>query len=217
MWLAREIRVLRSLIPRNEKIMVITNQRRLDFSPFYPSIIVATDKRLLICNRWFLGIKGDITFLPYVNITSYRMVKGILFSSILIRIQGSAKDNSYILNGVKEEGEIRGLTEEAAMNIIKAITYWAHGAEQKTPAFSLDINRLVYSQDTPANGQSREADKATGISCFGLMAGNWKEEVITSKAPVAPAVQPGIQASANKDPDKIPLHAQAMIAARGQP
>ena len=120
MWTRREANVLRRAVPPQEKVVALVRQRRLDLSPLFPSIVVATDKQLVICNRWFMGLKTDITFLPYSHVTSFRMVRGIFFSSVILRIRGSGQEKDYVFGG-KEEGVIKGLDEESAIRIITAV------------------------------------------------------------------------------------------------
>lgn len=121
-WLKREAKFLQNMIPANERVLAIVRQHKLDFSPLYPAVIIATERHLLVCNRWFMGLKNDISLIPYSSIVSYRVVNGIIFSGIMIRVHGSSKDKEYIMHTKKEEGEIKGLAEADAMLLINAIT-----------------------------------------------------------------------------------------------
>lgn len=121
-WLKREAKFLQTMIPPNERVLAVVRQHKLDFSPLYPAVIIATEHHLLVCNRWFMGLKNDISFIPYSSISSYRLVNGILFSGIMLRMHGSSNDKEYILQTKKEEGEIKGLEEKDAMLLINAIS-----------------------------------------------------------------------------------------------
>ncbi len=120
MWMRKEAKILRMAVSPEEKVVAVVQQRRLDSSPLFPSVIIATDKQMVICNRWFMGLKTDITFLPYSHVTSFRMVRGIFFSSVILRIRGSGQEKDFVFGG-KEEGVIKGLDEESAIRIINAV------------------------------------------------------------------------------------------------
>ena len=122
MWLAREARALISIIPREEKIYRMAIQRRLDNALLNPSITVATEKKLVVCNRSFLGIRHDITFIPYKAIVSMRMVNGLFFSSLHLRLHGTAHKNANSSSDIKEDGEISGLRQADAIALARAIS-----------------------------------------------------------------------------------------------
>ncbi|MCL5100806.1 MAG: PH domain-containing protein [Candidatus Marsarchaeota archaeon] len=121
-WLLREAKTLLNLVPDTENILAIARQHRANFAFLFPSIAVATDKHVIVCNRWFAGLKQDISFIPYGAIVSMRVEHSIFFSTIYLRLHGSASKKDNIFDTEKEEGEIRGLLQADALHLAKAIS-----------------------------------------------------------------------------------------------
>ena len=97
-WLLREAKTLLNLVPDTENILAIARQHRANFAFLFPSIAVATDKHVIVCNRWFAGLKQDISFIPYGAIVSMRVEHSIFFSTIYLRLHGSAsKKDTYLI------------------------------------------------------------------------------------------------------------------------
>lgn len=122
----REYRTLSGLLIEGEEAWAYAKQRKLSGALFYPTLAIATNKRLIIVNRWFMRLKSDITFIEYGNIASFRVVHGIMLSDIRIRLKGSSMSSGYIFDGGREEGDIKGLPREAADAMMKAINLAIH-------------------------------------------------------------------------------------------
>ena len=105
------------LLP-DEKVQITVRQRRIGpgGSVTVPTSVLATDKRLIIVNKATLGIRKDYEVILYRQITSVRFEKGIISSSVFIRVQGYDKDQGLLKNG-KEEGEIDGLNNRDAKGL----------------------------------------------------------------------------------------------------
>lgn len=72
--------------------------------------MVATDKRIIILNREVAGLRKDIESIPYDRIASVRMEKGLLTSSVYLRVGGfSGGDEQGFIKKGEDEGEIAGL------------------------------------------------------------------------------------------------------------
>ena len=122
--LRREARVLSGIIPGDEKVHCIAVQHRMDYALLNPSVAVATEKRLVVCSRLFMGIKKNIAFIQYGAIVSMRLDSGIVFSSLRLRLHGSVnKDNRGTEpRAWAEEGEINGLRRGDAIRLAKVIS-----------------------------------------------------------------------------------------------
>ena len=96
----------------------------MDYALLNPSVAVATEKRLVVCSRLFMGIKKNIAFIQYGAIVSMRLDSGIVFSSLRLRLHGSVnKDNRGTEpRAWAEEGEINGLRRRDAIRLAKVIS-----------------------------------------------------------------------------------------------
>ena len=105
-----------------ENVLVTARQRK--FGPgmaiINPTVVVATDRRLILINRTTLGIRKDIESIPYGRITSIRFENGLISASVYVRIEGytSSQGETGFLKPGMQEGEIFGLTKGDA----KALT-----------------------------------------------------------------------------------------------
>ncbi len=50
--------------------------------------MIVTNKRIIIINRATLGIRKDFETIPFTQITSVRLEKGIISSSVFVRVMG---------------------------------------------------------------------------------------------------------------------------------
>jgi hypothetical protein len=74
----------------DERILLIAKQSRIrpGGSLFTPNAIYATDRRIIIRDRYILGIKENIIDIPYDIITSLKLEKGLLSSTIRFKAPG---------------------------------------------------------------------------------------------------------------------------------
>jgi hypothetical protein len=68
----------------DERVLLVARQSRLKpgGSHFTPNIIYATDRRIIIRDPYMLGIKENVVDIPYDIITSIKLEKGLLSSTI---------------------------------------------------------------------------------------------------------------------------------------
>lgn len=119
---AKESSTMFGFLLPGEKVLAVAKQRRLHGAIVYPTIAMATNRRIIIVNRWFMRLKSAITFVTYENISSFRVTHGIVFSSVKLRLRGSMKNQALMLDGKTEEGEIIGLSRGDASGLANAIT-----------------------------------------------------------------------------------------------
>jgi hypothetical protein len=95
-----------------ETVMVTATERRIGpgGALVTPTTVIATDKRIIIINRANFGIRNDYESIPYSRITSVRLEKGIISSSVFLRVEGyTSPGESGFLKAGEQEGEIPGL------------------------------------------------------------------------------------------------------------
>ncbi len=111
-----------------------------------PSIIFATDKRLLIRDPSMLGLRESVEDLAYSNITSARLQKGVFSSSIMLRAAGLStlsekKMNWLVFAKGSNEGEIDAIPKDKAEKIVEIIKKGIEAAKstQAAPATQSSI------------------------------------------------------------------------------
>jgi hypothetical protein len=101
-----EIKKISEMLNPNEEVLVVARQSRVrpGGSAVTPNIIYATNRRIIIRDPYMLGIKENIVDIPYDVITSVKLDKGLLSSTI--RFEAPA------LVGSKRLGMIDGIVNE---------------------------------------------------------------------------------------------------------
>ena len=136
-----------SLLREDEKMHFFIRQSLL--YGFTPDFVIATDKRILIIKNSFLGLYtgknvfGNTSYnsIPYRQITSVILSRGISMCTVVIRLQGMIDSNS------KNEGEIKGLWSKDAENLVKSIEHMVeHHSNTSTKTTNDNINNK---NDTP--------------------------------------------------------------------
>jgi hypothetical protein len=101
----------------SEEVLVVARQSRIKpgGSAVTPNIIYATNKRIIIRDPYMMGIKENIVDIPYDVITSVKLEKGLLSSTI--------RFEAPVLIGSKRLGMIDGIVsgEDDQEGIIEAI------------------------------------------------------------------------------------------------
>jgi hypothetical protein len=111
--------LVKELLLPDEQIEITARQRR--FGPggsmTAPTSVIGTNKRLIIVNRATLGLRKDYEVILYKQITSVRLERGIVTSSVFVRVQGYDRDKG-LLADAKQEGEIDGLNIKEAAGLV---------------------------------------------------------------------------------------------------
>ncbi|HYX55792.1 MAG TPA: PH domain-containing protein [Nitrososphaeraceae archaeon] len=84
-----EINKITEMLNPDERVLLVARQSRLKpgGSHFTPNIIYATDRRIIIRDPYMLGIKENVIDIPYDIITSIKLEKGLLSSTIRFKPQ----------------------------------------------------------------------------------------------------------------------------------
>jgi hypothetical protein len=116
-----EIRRIANRLDHNEKVQFVARQSRMKpggSALATPNIVFATDKRIIIRNPTMLGMRENIEDIPYENITSVKLEKGVFSSTILIRAPGLSemsrvsKHSGLVAWGRGEDGQIDALSKD---------------------------------------------------------------------------------------------------------
>ncbi|MFI5412487.1 MAG: PH domain-containing protein [Candidatus Micrarchaeales archaeon] len=110
----------KNMLWAEEEVMVTATERRVGpgGALITPTTIIATNKRILIINRATFGIRNDVESIPYNRVSSVRLEKGLISSSVFLRVGGytSSGEQGFLKPG-EQEGEIPGLKQQDAKDL----------------------------------------------------------------------------------------------------
>jgi hypothetical protein len=161
----QEIKKVREMLNPNEEVLVVARQSRIKpgGSAVTPNIIFATNKRIIIKDPYMMGIKENIVDIPYDVITSVKLEKGLLSSTI--RFEAPALIGSKrlgMIDGVvsgedDQEGIIEAIPKRKAEDVVQVIRSGTHDA-------SFDVNESRSKFHEPSDGnRSSIADELTKL------------------------------------------------------
>jgi len=175
----QEIKKIREMSNPHEEVLVVARQSRVrpGGSAVTPNIIYATNKRIIIRDPYMMGIKENIIDIPYDVITSVKLDKGLLLSTI--RFEAPALVGSKrlgMIDGIvggenDHEGMIEAIPKRKAEDVIQVIRSGMHRT-----GYNQDETQIASRhQSSDINYQSSIADELTKL-------GKLKEQgIITEK------------------------------------
>ena len=175
----QEIKKIREMLNPDEEVLVVARQSRVrpGGSAVTPNIIYATNKRIIIRDPYMMGIKENIIDIPYDVITSVKLDKGLLSSTI--RFEAPALVGSKrlgMIDGIvggenDHEGMIEAIPKRKAEDVVQVIRSGMHRT-----GYNQDETQIVsHHQSSDINYQSSIADELTKL-------GKLKEQgIITEK------------------------------------
>src|SRR5215211_6126603 len=124
-----EISKITEMLNPDERVLLVARQSRLKpgGSHFTPNIIYATDRRIIIRDPYMLGIKENVVDIPYDIITSIKLEKGLLSSTIRFKapgLMGSTKLGimDSIVDGEDDQGGIiEAIPKDKAEDLLEII------------------------------------------------------------------------------------------------
>jgi hypothetical protein len=130
----QEIEKIHEMLNPNEAVLVVARQSRVrpGGSAVTPNIIYATDKRIIIRDPYMMGIKENIIDIPYDVITTVKLEKGLLSSTIRFEapaLVGSKKLGMIdgIVSGENDhEGVIEAIPKRRAEDLVEVIRSGIH-------------------------------------------------------------------------------------------
>jgi hypothetical protein len=163
----QEIKKIREMLNPDEEVLVVARQSRVrpGGSAVTPNIIYATNKRIIIRDPYMMGIKENIIDIPYDVITSVKLDKGLLSSTI--RFEAPALVGSKrlgMIDGIvggenDHEGIIEAIPKRKAEDVVQVIRSGMHRT-----GYNQDETQIVsHHQSSDINYQSSIADELTKL------------------------------------------------------
>ncbi len=124
-----EISKIAEMLNPDEKVLLVARQSRVKpgGSHFTPNIIYATDRRIIVRDPYMLGIKENVVDIPYDIITSIKLEKGLLSSTIRFKAPGLMSSTKLgmmdsIVNGEDDQGGvIEAIPKNKAEDLLEII------------------------------------------------------------------------------------------------
>ena len=124
-----EISKIAEMLNPDEKVLLVARQSRIKpgGSLHTPNIIYATDRRIIIRDPYMLGIKENVVDIPYDIITSIKLEKGLLSSTIRFKAPGLVSStklgmmNSLIDGEDDQGGIIEAIPKDKAQDLLEII------------------------------------------------------------------------------------------------
>jgi hypothetical protein len=144
-----EITKIAEMLNPDEKVLLVAKQSRIKPGGSYitPNIVYATDRRIIIRDPYMLGLKENIVDIPYDIITSVKLEKNILSSTIRFKAPGLVSSTRLgmmeeIIDGQEDEegGKIECIPKKKAEDLIEIIRSGMQSSK-KSQSSSLSINR----------------------------------------------------------------------------
>ncbi len=116
----KDVALVKDMLLPGETVGVTVRQRK--YAPggslITPTSLIATSNRIIIINRESLGIRKDFEVIAYDKITSVRLEHGVISSTVFVRIEGYDTDRGLLAGTGKQEGEISGLKNKDARELL---------------------------------------------------------------------------------------------------
>src|SRR5215216_553367 len=124
-----EISKIKEMLNPDEKVLLVARQSRIKpgGSLHTPNIIYATDRRIIIRDPYMLGIKENVVDIPYDIVTSVKLEKGLLSSTIRFKAAGLVSSTKLgmmdsIVDGEDDQGGIiEAIPKDKAQDLLEII------------------------------------------------------------------------------------------------
>ena len=124
-----DISKITEMLNPDEKVLLVARQSRIKpgGSHFTPNIIYATDRRIIVRDPYMLGIKENVVDIPYDIITSIKLEKGLLSSTIRFKAPGLMSSTKLgmidsIVDGEDDQGGvIEAIPKNKAEDLLEII------------------------------------------------------------------------------------------------
>src|SRR5215217_9453740 len=124
-----EINKIAEMLNPDEKVLLVARQSRIKpgGSHFTPNIIYATDRRIIVRDPYMFGIKENVVDIPYDIITSIKLEKGLLSSTIRFKAPGLMSSTRLgmmdsIVDGEDDQGGIiEAIPKDKAEDLLEII------------------------------------------------------------------------------------------------
>ena len=124
-----EISKITEMLNPDEKVLLVARQSRIKpgGSLHTPNVIYATDRRLIIRDPYMLGIKENVVDIPYDIVTSVKVEKGLLSSTIRFKAPGLLSSTKLgmmdsMIDGEDDQGGIiEAIPKDKAQDLVEII------------------------------------------------------------------------------------------------
>jgi len=134
-----EITKIAEMLNPDEQVLLVAKQSRIKPGGSYmtPNIVYATDRRIIIRDPYMLGLKENIVDIPYDIITSVKLEKNILSSTIKFKAPGLVSSTRLgmmeeIIDGQEDEegGKIESISKKKAQDLVEIIRSGMQGSKK---------------------------------------------------------------------------------------
>jgi hypothetical protein len=180
-----EVNKISEMLNPDEKVLLVARQSKIKpgGSYFTPNTIYATDRRIIIRDPYMLGVKTNIVDIPYDIITSLKLEKGVLSSTIRFKAPGLMSSTKLgMMDSVVEgeddhEGIIEAIPKDKAEDLLEIIRSGMQDDRRSAPSKKQKSTDLHETKKTKTSNQS-----AVSIADELLKLAKLKEEgIITQK------------------------------------
>ena len=124
-----EISKIKEMLNPDEKVLLVARQSRIKpgGSLHTPNIIYATDRRIIIRDPYMLGIKENVVDIPYDIVTSVKLERGLLSSTIRFKASGLVSSTKLgmmdsLIDGEDDQGGIiEAIPKDKAQDLLEII------------------------------------------------------------------------------------------------
>ena len=158
-----EIEKIKNMLNPNEKVLLVARQSRFlpGGSALTPNVVIATDRRIIIRDPYDLGFRSEIVDIPYDVITSVKLMKGVLTSTILFKAPALVNKSKLglldedITGEDDQDGAIQALPKRNAEDLLEIIRRGIQGynktiepvAQVASMSIADEINKLSKLKD----------------------------------------------------------------------
>jgi Bacterial PH domain/Short C-terminal domain len=137
-----EINKISEMLNPDEKVLLVARQSKIKpgGSYFTPNTIYATDRRLIIRDPYMLGLKANVVDIPYDIITSLKLEKGVLSSTIRFKAAGLMSSTKLgmmdsIIEGEDDQtGIIEAIPKDKAEDLLEIIRSGMNDGHKSAPS-----------------------------------------------------------------------------------
>ncbi len=137
-----EVNKIIEMLNPDEKVLLVARQSKIKpgGSYFTPNTIYATDRRIIIRDPYMLGIKANVVDIPYDIITSLKLEKGLLSSTIRFKAPGLMSSTKLgmmdsIVEGEDDpEGIIEAIPKDKAEDLLEIIRSGMQDSRRSAPS-----------------------------------------------------------------------------------
>ena len=160
-----EINKINEILNPDEKVLLVARQSKIKpgGSYFTPNIIYATDRRIIIRDPYMLGIKANVVDIPYDIITSLKLEKGLLSSTIRFKAPGLMSSTKLgmmdsIIEGEDDQtGIIDAIPKDKAEDLLEIIRSGMQDSRRLAASKKLKFIELHEPKETMTTSNQSES------------------------------------------------------------